>query len=970
MPPYDATAEPDLLAADEGAAAVQPIVATDGELLMAFSKHRDEAAFAQLVDRHAPLVWSVCHQVLGNRADVEDAFQATFLILATRAQTIRASDSAAAWLYRVAHRTAIALWRDRRKRDTTPLNGHDVVGPEVNPLERLGEQHAVTVLVEELRTLPEKYQSPLVLCYLEGLSRSAAAEALDCTTAAVKGRLARGRRMLRERLARRGVALSVAAAAAATGVASAQTVVASSSVGSVTAAAATGYVSSASSASGMVALAPQVTSLVQQGASAMFYASFAKPALALVAVVAVGVATALAIDEPAPQPPAGDGDFVLQANSDTQPEVGELLDSALSVTTPLASSPLAPSPSGEDARDGGAANKDIPVRPSAPIQAEMVQTGSGEDILVLRGHENDVRQVQQRILQAGNQASDLRLTDTESAQQPGTVQHTTQVPVRPQPMYAPPRVAEAASVQQLEMEHRYWETRAEGLEAKAKIKQLQFERIQAIAKKQPGAISQSELEENSERLADASLLQADAYMAKAKMLELDRRIEQRKQQPQPVAHKPPTPVLPPTPVGADDLFGEPVPGIPRSLIGQLVERVPSDRVSRQVQREGKLVLLHFVAPNSKPCKSFLDMVTNAAEVQQILSECYVVENVDVSKQPSVAKRYGVTRVPTVVVLATQRPHYSSDDQPIVSQFTAPIDAKKYAEKLNQLAMQHAPNRQQRPSHARRTPNAITPPAPSGDPQLPGLSTPKPSIPGLRTAAPDVPPVDPGVPSSNWADSPLNDPPRQATGWQQGPPLQPQTQSPQLRQEPNQVFSQEQPAASERSTLRGTATDPPRLFRDAPQPRSGDPFAPKPDDRPLQPGDSLQVDIRQQWPIPAQIVHPVRLGGGGHLSMAGLDKALKLDGLTLEEAKVAINEALAEQHGEKFQHVGLSATVRRTPNWEDNRYSLPTLIPTTGPNGQPNPAAYRSSPAPQPAQPQPYPSESPYTPSLSSPSPAG
>lgn len=966
MPPYDATAEPDLLAADEGGAAVQPIVATDGELLMAFSKHRDEAAFAQLVDRHAPLVWSVCRQVLGNRADVEDAFQATFLILATRAKAIRASDSAAAWLYRVAHRTAIALWRDRRKRDTTPLNGHDVVGPEVNPLERLGEQHAVTVLVEELRTLPEKYQSPLVLCYLEGLSRSAAAEALDCTTAAVKGRLARGRRMLRERLARRGVALSVAAAAAATGVASAQTVVASSSVGAATAAAATGYVSSASSASGTVALAPQVTSLVQQGASAMFYASFAKPVLALVAVVAVGVATAFAIDEPIPEP-SPSGDFALQATAEMQGEAGESLDSALSVTTPLASSSDKDSSAGEDASNGDVDTPTLTTnKQNDPVRMEFAETDSGEDIMVLRGEQQSVLAAQQKVMQ---------LMQRQQAQ--------PQQLASAQPLDSQSQ----SSVAALELAQKHWELRAKGLRAKAKAIKAKVSRRRVL--NESGAVTQAELAGMDELLADATLLEADAFLAEAKGMELKSQIEQRKQQPLPAQPR----------VSATDheLFEGPAPNQERSIIQPMLQPSPYDSRTEYVhsplnfvsaddaanleearnraRSNGKLVLVHFLSlSGSRPCRDFLAMSNSNRVASAAISKNYVSLDLDVGGLSAalLAKHFGINRTPTVLVLSAEGNIYEKGES-VLEQFTAPSDAKEYAEKLNQIAMQHAPNRQQRPSHAPPTPVGVMPPTPA--PSIgASQSFPEPSLPSEpeQPAAPPSPakPVASAT-APKRPSQPRHDPPRRATGWQQGPPPQPQTrslqpQSTQPRRELNSGFFEPQPAASEQTTLRDATTDPPR-FRDAPQPRSGDPFAPKPDDRPLQPGDSLQVDIRQQWPIPAQIAHQVRLGGGGHLSMAGLDKALKLDGLTLEEAKVAINKALAEQHGEKFQHVGLSATVRRAPDWENREYSFPTLIPTTGQDGRPNPAAYRSSPAPQP---QPYPSESPYTPSLSSPSPAG
>ena len=90
------------------------IAATDGELLMRFTRYGDEAAFTAIVDRHCKLVWLVCNQVLRQRQDVEDAFQATFLILAQKSAAIRATDSATAWLFKVAQRTALAVRRSAR----------------------------------------------------------------------------------------------------------------------------------------------------------------------------------------------------------------------------------------------------------------------------------------------------------------------------------------------------------------------------------------------------------------------------------------------------------------------------------------------------------------------------------------------------------------------------------------------------------------------------------------------------------------------------------------------------------------------------------------------------------------------------------------------------------------------------------------------------------------------------------------
>src|SRR5690348_14444142 len=79
----------------------------DGQLLGLFVKHRDGDAFAALLKRHSPMVMGVCRRVLSNLHDAEDAFQATFLIFARKAGSVKAQDSVAGWLYRVAYRTAL-----------------------------------------------------------------------------------------------------------------------------------------------------------------------------------------------------------------------------------------------------------------------------------------------------------------------------------------------------------------------------------------------------------------------------------------------------------------------------------------------------------------------------------------------------------------------------------------------------------------------------------------------------------------------------------------------------------------------------------------------------------------------------------------------------------------------------------------------------------------------------------------------
>jgi DNA-directed RNA polymerase specialized sigma24 family protein len=140
------SAVPDSLA--RGRPAAPAVCATDGERLMRFRMHRDEAAFREVVEAHAVLVWGVCWQVLRHREDVEDVFQATFLILARKCASIRASDSAAGWLYRVAFRTALAARTRRRRLGAEPL--------AVEPPATLEEQFASIERAEQVEALLEE----------------------------------------------------------------------------------------------------------------------------------------------------------------------------------------------------------------------------------------------------------------------------------------------------------------------------------------------------------------------------------------------------------------------------------------------------------------------------------------------------------------------------------------------------------------------------------------------------------------------------------------------------------------------------------------------------------------------------------------------------------------------------------------------------------------------------------------------
>lgn len=191
---------------------------SDGQLLERFLDLRDpgaaEGAFAALVDRHGPMVLSVCRRVLQDPHDAEDASQAVFLVLARRAGSIRRADSLASWLFGVACRVSARAKADAARRRTLERRGAEMLARRVDdgrPPESWPE------LYEELERLPEKLRAPLVLCYLEGLSHEQAAGQLRWTVRTIRSRLARGRERLRGRLARRGVTLSGALLAPASG---------------------------------------------------------------------------------------------------------------------------------------------------------------------------------------------------------------------------------------------------------------------------------------------------------------------------------------------------------------------------------------------------------------------------------------------------------------------------------------------------------------------------------------------------------------------------------------------------------------------------------------------------------------------------------------------------------------------------------------------------------------------------------
>jgi RNA polymerase sigma factor (sigma-70 family) len=299
---------------------------------MRFVQNRDHSAFAEIVERHGGLVWLVCREVLQHHQDVEDAFQATFFILAERATSIRSNDSAAAWLYKVAQRTALAARRKRSFQRETTLTDDPLENDE--PFSLIHDEHMIFVLMQELRELPHTYQVPLVMRYLEGRSRRAIADQTDSTLAQIQGRLVRGRRLLRTRLIRRGVSLSLAATAVAA--ANARAAVIISPAYAATTAKACIAVKTAGAVAGASVAALE---LAKQGAKAMWLASLAKTTAALSTVlVAAGIAWGVQANKDAS---SADGDAPTSASTTIELQPSAAVDTLAAATT---GSPAAPQP--------------------------------------------------------------------------------------------------------------------------------------------------------------------------------------------------------------------------------------------------------------------------------------------------------------------------------------------------------------------------------------------------------------------------------------------------------------------------------------------------------------------------------------------------------------------------------------------------------------------------------------------------
>lgn len=176
---------------------------SDRDLLTQYVGLGSQSAFDEIVQRHGNMVAAIARKGALDQSEAEEVFQRTFETLTRCANKIAWSDSIAGWLCKVAYRNTIRA--SKKRRGLREVSLEDDIAVNVSELARILEHERKIAVFEELSKLPERYRGPLVLCYLEGKDRTQAALELNCSEGVIKGRLARGKILLRKQLTRRGI---------------------------------------------------------------------------------------------------------------------------------------------------------------------------------------------------------------------------------------------------------------------------------------------------------------------------------------------------------------------------------------------------------------------------------------------------------------------------------------------------------------------------------------------------------------------------------------------------------------------------------------------------------------------------------------------------------------------------------------------------------------------------------------------
>jgi RNA polymerase sigma factor (sigma-70 family) len=369
---------------------------SDANLLHRYAAQREDAAFAELVRRHGPMVLGVCRRVLGNLDDAEDAFQATFLVLAARPRAVGNPSSLANWLFGVARRTALRVQVDaaRRCRHERLSAKSEAIESDTTALWR----EILPVLDAEVARLPAHCRAVFILCCLEGRTHEEAARLLGCPAGTVASRLSRARERLRGRLVRRGLALGTGGALFAAG--QAEAAVSSDLLGVLVGAASSRTVTVFSTAS---SISPRVAALTEGVLRAMWTTKLKLAAALILAFGAAGFGAGMVLSKAAQPAP---GQSVEQPMAPAG-AAGNKVVAQREIVGPVEDKPPAPPKEGDSAPEKE--EKDKVADPSVPlVSAADIQ--DAEDEVELMKARLDAKRAE---LEAAKVTADVAKTDVK-----------------------------------------------------------------------------------------------------------------------------------------------------------------------------------------------------------------------------------------------------------------------------------------------------------------------------------------------------------------------------------------------------------------------------------------------------------------------------------------------------------------------------------------------------------------------------